>query len=129
MPFLTISANVNNNIPGVEFNDIYLDNQNNIAMATDLQSILQECAQVARTLLGECVFDLNVGIPYEQVIWVGVPNIEQFTAALRTAFLSVPGVIEIISILVNQKSNNSQSNDMLTFNAIINTIYGTGVIQ
>lgn len=132
MPSLTIAANVNNDITGVAFNDIYLDSKNNIAMATDLQAVLEECVQAARTLLGECVLNTNIGIPYEQVIWVGVPNIEQFTAALRSAFLGVSGVLEVISLTVSQQSNTlnpSQSADMLTFNAIINTIYGTGVIQ
>lgn len=132
MPALTIAANINNNIAGVAFNDIYLDNQNNIAMATDLQAVMQECAEAARTLLGECVFDVNIGIPYQQVVWVGVPNIEQFASALRQAFLNVAGVTEVVSLLISQQSNTvvpAQSADMLTFNAIIKTIYGTGVIQ
>lgn len=132
MPALTIAANVNNSITGVAFNDIYLDKENNIAMATDLQAVLQECAEAARTLLGECIFNVDIGIPYEQVIWVGVPNIDQFTAALRAAFLSVSGVTEVISLFVNQVQNTvnpSQSADALTFNAIIKTIYGIGVIQ
>lgn len=132
MPALTIAANVNGSISGVAFNDIYLDNENNIAMATDLQAVLQECAEAARTLLGECIFDVDVGIPYEQVVWVGVPNVDQFTAALRLAFLNVAGVTDVISLFVTQVENTvnpSQSSDMLTFNAIIKTIYGTGVIQ
>lgn len=132
MSALTIAANVNNTISGVAFNDIYLDSQNNIAMATDLQAVLQECSEAARTLLGECIFDVNIGIPYEQVLWVGVPNISQFTAALRAAFLSVSGVTDVVSLFVTQQQNTinpSQSADMLTFNAIIKTIYGTGVIQ
>lgn len=132
MPSLTIAANVNNSIQGVAFNDIYVDDKNNIATVTDLQSLLQQCSQVARTLLGECIFNVNIGIPYEQVVWVGVPNVEQFTAALRQAFLSIAGVVEVVSLMVTQQSNTltpSQSADMITFTAIINTIYGTGVIQ
>jgi hypothetical protein len=127
MPALTISANVNNlatiNGNPVAYDDIYLDNNNNISMSTDLQAVLEECAQAAQTLLGECVLDTSIGIPYEQVVWVGVPNVPQFTAALRAAFLNVAGVTDVISIIVGQ------TGDVLTYTAIIQTIYGTGTIQ
>jgi hypothetical protein len=132
MSALTLSANVNNNIPGVAFNDLYLDSQGNIAVSTDLQAILEECAQAARTLLGECIYNTNIGVPYEQVLWVGVPNIEQFTAALRQTFLGVDGVTEVTSLIVSQSPSTSilsQSADMISFTAIIQTIYGTGTIQ
>jgi hypothetical protein len=132
MSALTLSANVNNNIAGVAFNDMYLDNQGNISLSTDLQAVLEECAQAARTLLGECIFDTTIGIPYQQVLWIGVPNIQQWIAALRQAFLAVSGVTEVISIVAEQQTNtviSSQSADMLVFTAIIQTIYGTGTIQ
>jgi len=51
---------------------------------------------------------------------------------LRAAFLGISGVTEVVSLLVSQQSNTvtpSQSADMLVFNAIIKTIYGTGVIN
>lgn len=123
MPALTLSANVNNTIPNVAFNDIYLDGFGNIATSTDLQAVLEECAQAARTLLGECIFNTDIGIPYEQVVWVGVPNLQQFAAALRMAFLGVTGVTEVISL------DLSQAQDTLSFIATIQTIYGTGVVQ
>lgn len=132
MSALTISANVNNNIAGVAFNDMYLTQQGDISMSTDLQAVLEECAQAARTLLGECIYDTTIGIPYQQVVWVGVPNISQFTAALRAAFLNVVGVTEVISIIAEQTNNLSisqQSASMLSFTAIIQTIYGTGTVQ
>ncbi len=136
MPALTISANVNNlsviNGNPVAFNDIYLDKFNNIATSTDLQAVLEECAQAARTLLGECVFDTSTGIPYQDVVWVGVPNDQQFSAALRNAFLNVPGVTEVVSLIIGQVDNTqiqSQSADMLVYTAVIQTIYGSGVVQ
>jgi len=142
MSLLTISANVNNksviNGREIAFNDIYLDEFNNIAMSTDLQATLEECAEAARTLLGEAVFDTSIGIPYKEVVWVGVPNMQQFTASLRSAFLNVVGVTEVVSLIIAQipiqtTNNNfpvsSQSADMLTYTAIIKTIYGIGVVQ
>ena len=132
MTALTLSANVNNNIEGVAFNDLYLDNQGNISTSFNLQAVLQECVQAARTLLGECIFNVDIGIPYQQTIWVGVPNIPQFSAALRQAFLNVDGVTEVIDLAIIQINNNvisSQSSDMIQFEATIKTIYGIGTIQ
>ena len=48
------------------------------------------------------VFNVNQGIPYFQTVWIGVPNIQQFKAALRAAFLTVPNVVEVISLITSQ---------------------------
>lgn len=119
----TIASNVNNDIPGVSPNDIYLDAQGNIAMSFDLQAVLEECAQVAKTLLGELVFNTDLGIPFFETVWDGVPNIPQYTASLRSSILSVNGVIEIVSLLTTVES------DTLNYTAVIRTIYGTGAIS
>jgi len=120
---LSIASNTNSNIPGVAPNDIYLDAMGNIAMAVDLQAVLQACASAARTLLGEMLYNVNQGIPYEQTVWVGVPNIQQFTAALRAAFLAVSNVVEVVSLITSQVDNT------LTYSAVIRTNFGTGGIN
>ena len=136
MSTLTISSNVNDvpviNGRSISFNDIYLDQYNDISVSINLLAVLEECAQAARTVLGECIFNTNQGIPYKQVAWVGVPNIPQFSAALRAAFLAVTGVTDVVSLDIVQTNNSSissQSTDMLTYVATIQTIYGSGVIQ
>ncbi len=124
---LTLSSNVNNNVTVnnviVANNDIYLTENGNISLSTDLQCVLENCSQAARTLLGEMVLNTNAGIPYFQVVWVGVPNTQQFTAALRLAFLAVTGVVEVISLMTTQIDNT------LSYNAVIRTIYGSGAIN
>lgn len=112
MTILTFSVNAQN--------DIYLDALGNIAFAYDLTAITQQCAQAAKTLLGEMIYNVNQGIPYFQTLWVGVPSVGQYTAALRTAFLAVGGVIEVVSLIT------SQVNNTLTYTAVIRTIYGSG---
>lgn len=116
----TISANVNNNLPNVAPNDIYLTSDGNISLSFDIQAVLEACAEAAKTLLGEMIFNVNQGIPYFQAVWVGVPNIQQFTASLRTAFLAVPNVVEVISLITSQENNT------LLYSAIIRTSFGTG---
>lgn len=115
----TLSANVNDSIQNVAFNDIYLDSDGNISISYDLQAVLEGCAEVAQTLLGEMIYNTDQGIPYLQTVWIGVPNIEQFNNSLRSAFLNVPNVIEVISLIT------SQTNYVLNYSAIINTTFGT----
>lgn len=74
----TLSCNVNNNPSLGANNDIYLNDQGNISMSYDLDALLQECSQVARTLLGEMIFNVDLGVPYFQTVWIGVPNVAQF---------------------------------------------------
>jgi hypothetical protein len=101
-------------------NDIYLDSLGNLALAYDLTAITQECAQAAKTLLGEMIYNVDQGIPYFQFVWIGVPNIGQYTSALRQAFLAIDGVLEVVSIIT------SQTNNTLSYSAVIRTIYGSG---
>lgn len=118
----TLAANVNNNLPNVAPNDLYLDSNGNIAMSFDINAALEACAEAAKTLLGEMVFNVNQGIPYFETVWVGVPNVQQFNAALRTAFLAVPNVVEVVSLITSQENNT------LSYSAIIRTSFGTGGI-
>lgn len=129
---LSLASNINSNPALGAPNDLYVINAN-IALSYDLQATLEQCAEAARTILGECIFDISIGIPYQEVVWVGVPNINQFSSSLRTAFLAVNGVVEVVSLIVGQTQSNSslisQSADMLTYSAIIRTTYGTGTIN
>jgi hypothetical protein len=122
---LTISCNVNNNIPGVAQNDIYLNSDGNISTSVDLQAVLENCSQAAKTLLGELIFSTDQGIPYFETVWSGIVNIEQFTSSLRQAFLQVTGVIEIVSLITSRGDNVNT----LQYSAVIRTIYGSGALS
>lgn len=119
----TLSANVNDNIPNVAFNDIYLNAQGNISISLDQEAVLEGCSQAAQTLLGELIYFVNQGIPYFETIWIGIPNVQQYTAALRAAFLNVPNVIEVLSLSI------TQIDDIFNYTATIRTNFGTGVIS
>lgn len=121
----TIAANINNNIAGVAPGDIYLDAQGNIAVVYNQDAVLQACAQAAQTVLGEMIYNTTDGIPFFEAVWVGVPNIQQYAASLRSAFLNVGGgglVTEVVSLIPSQNGN------VLYYSAIIRTIYGTGTL-
>lgn len=119
----TLSANVNSNVPSVAYDDIYLDSRGNISLSYDIEAVLQACAQAAQTVLGEILFNVNQGIPFFQTIWNGVPQVQQYTAALRVAFLNVPNVVEVVSLMTTQINNDFQ------YTAVIRTIFGSGGIS
>lgn len=121
----TLSSNVNNDKSGVAPSDIYLNSEGNISISYDQDAVLEACAQAARTLLGEEVLDTETGIPFFETVWVGAPNIQQYTAALRSAFLAVAGgdvVTDVTSLIT------SQNGDIFYYSAVIKTIYGSGTV-
>lgn len=123
MSILTLSANVNGATNLGAYNDLYLDSFGNIATSYDLEAIVEQCAQATKTQLGEMVLNTNIGIPYANTLWVGVPNTQQFNAAITNALLSVNGVLEVVSLITSQTGNT------YNYTAIIRTIYGTGVLN
>lgn len=117
---LTLSCNVNNNLAGVADNDIYLNSLGGLSVSTGIQAILENCAQAAKTRLGEEVLHTDQGIPYFSTVFVGVPNLQQARAAFRAAWLAVAGVLEVVSLILTQEDNT------LSYTAIIRTTEGTG---
>jgi hypothetical protein len=106
-----------------ENNDIYIGEDGNLALIFDIQGTLQACAHATKTILGEMIFAANQGVPNFQLIWVGVPNLQQYESAVRATLLSVDGVKEIVSFKYSLADNN------LTYTAVIKTIYGTGTVN
>lgn len=104
-------------------NDLYLGLDGNIAMNRDIQAVLQVCKNDSQTMLGECVLDVERGLPNFSVIWSGPPNLPQLETALRQVLLSVEGVVEIVSLVVDLLA------DELRYIATIRTIYGVGDIN
>jgi hypothetical protein len=99
-------------------NDLYIGVDGNLAIVTDLEAVKQDCEHVAKTMLESCVLQTNYGLPYFQVVFNGTPQIPQFQAALRQAFLNVNGVMDVISLSTNKNA------DILTYSATIETAFG-----
>jgi hypothetical protein len=103
-------------------NDLFLDDNGNIALANNLDAVKQGCEQAVKTQLGELVLQTDIGVPYFEAVFVGVPNISAYQAAIRTAILSQPGVVQVVSLEIDQVG------DDLVYKAVIETDYGTTVI-
>lgn len=104
-------------------NDIFIGSDTNLVIVYDLQATLEACAHAMKATLGEMVLAVTQGIPYFQSVWNGVPNIPQFEVASRQALLNVEGVVAVQSFTTTMAPNN-----VLTYIAVIQTVYGTGTV-
>lgn len=99
-------------------NDIYLDNTNNIAIATGALAVQQAAQTATLAQLEEMILFTLRGMPARQAVWVGSPNYAVYQAAVVSAIQSIYGVNAVTSITV------SQQGDTLSYVAIIDSIYG-----
>jgi hypothetical protein len=86
-------------------NDLVLDVNNNIAIASNPYSLAQDAASAVKTFQGECYFDVTLGIPYFAVILGKTPSLPILKALFDAAALQVPGVVSsqtAITAIVNR---------------------------
>jgi hypothetical protein len=73
--------------------DLVLDANGNIAVAGEPYALAQDAASAIMTNLGECYWDVTVGIPWSTLInGPAAPSIAQLRAALVQAAETVPDV-------------------------------------
>jgi len=104
-------------------NDLVIGSDDRLTIATDLLAVLQNCEHAAKTILAEMVLAIDQGLPYFEAVWIGVPNLPVFEAAYRQRILTVEGVTGIVSVTL------SVSGNVLSYQAEIQTLFGTGVIN
>lgn len=97
--------------------DICIENDD-IAMATDLESCMQSCEAVSMTMINEQIYNINDGLPNFKAIWNGKPNIRQFEVALRKQLLTVSNVSEVVKFEGEIRGNQ------LVYNVTIKSTFG-----
>lgn len=103
-------------------NDLYLA-EGRLAIVTGLEAVKQNAEHAATTILNEMVLAQGEGIPLFEAVWVGVPNIGLFEAALRARLLSVADVTGVVALVTSRDGN------VLRYTATISTPYGNGLIN
>lgn len=103
-------------------NDIYLGDDGNLAILSDIDAIVDACETACQAQLGEMVLNNTLGLPNFQTIWVGSPNYQIYQSYLRNTLLAIPGVIEVISLEILPQGN------VLQYMAEINTQFGLAEI-
>lgn len=104
-------------------NDLYIGPNGSLALSTGLQAVMQACQQAAQTQLGEMIYATDQGLPNFAAVWNGAPNLSQFEAYLRRMLAQVAGVTAVVDATV------AVANNVLSYTATIQTIYGRGTIN
>lgn len=107
------------------FNDIFMDGTNNLAMLFGNKSNIQGVAAVSQACktaslaqLREMVFFTTQGMPARQNVFTSNPNLAVYQAALIAAMQQIPGVISVQSIVFTKSEN------VLNYIAKIQSQYG-----
>lgn len=103
--------------------DLCLCKKNNLAIYSGLEAIKQTCENYVKATLNEMIFKWNSGVPYFQTAFNTNVNIPLFENSIKNRLLEVNGVEKVIS--VEAKANN----EILSYVAYIQTIYGDGVVN
>jgi hypothetical protein len=106
-----------------ENNDIFLGPDNKLAISEDLQAVLQACQAAVEIQKGEAIYAQENGMPNRDIIWDGTPNLQKFEFFSRKQILNVSGVEEVVEF------ESAQVGDVIEYQALIKTIYGTGEIN
>lgn len=106
-----------------ENNDLYIGADGSLAMAADLDAVMQAAQQAAQTQLGEMQYAVDQGLPNFATVWNGAANLSQFEAYLRRTLLAVDHVTGIQDLTV------SVANNALSYEATILTDYGPGALN
>jgi len=106
-----------------ENNDIYLGADGNIAIASDINAVMQLCEQEARIRLNELPYAQSQGIPFFNSVFTDSPDLSLYEMYLRRQFARVDNVTGVQSVAFNIDNN------VLSYEAVIVTTYGTGVAR
>ena len=106
-------------------NDIYLDDNGNLALARDIEAVKTAVSCQTKTNYGEIVLNNQLGIPYFATIFTAHPDIELWKSYMQEAILQIPKVLSIAYF----KTYIDYQNSLLKFAIVINTEYGQGEIS
>lgn len=104
-------------------NDIFLEN-GQIAMARDLDAVIQSVGCVSKSLYGEMPLDLTSGIPYFQTLLTDYPDIDLFVSYLKKEIKKIPEVLNIVYL----KTYIDYNTGKFSYAVVISTAYGEAQI-
>ena len=104
-------------------NDLYIAADGNMAIGYGLAAVVQSVENATQAILGQCVFDVELGLPNFETIWNGVPNLDQYETALRDTILNVPSVVDIESLEI------AATGGTVGYTARILTDFGAGAVN
>lgn len=122
-----INGQIPNNFEEYEtsYGDIYLDINNNIAIKSEEDALLDIITNVVRTRKYEIQYDMNKGIPYFETIFSDTGLLGLWRSYVIQEIENVDGVISIESLIYSL----DESNKKLSYTCQIRTIYGESTLN
>lgn len=109
-----------------ENRDLFLGPDGNLAMTSQIDATALLCKSRIEAQRNEMIYAMNEGMPTRDTAWDRF-NPNAFVAAARTILLATPGVVRVISFVLQHVEND------LSYTAVILTDYGittiTGTLQ
>jgi len=84
--------------------DVVLDGSGNLNLTDPDMSIAQDVASAVRTFLGECWYNVNLGMPYFQTILGQAPPSSLVQAKIKGQALTIAGVLTVKTIALSLKN-------------------------
>lgn len=107
------------------YGDIYLDINNNLAIKSGEDALLDIITNVVRTRKYEIQYDMNKGIPYFETIFSDTGLLGLWRSYVIQEIENVDGVISIESLIYSL----DESNKKLSYTCQIRTIYGESTLN
>lgn len=104
-------------------NDIFLGQDGNIAVLSDLQACVQSCEHASQTLLNELPYAQSRGIAFFDNGLSASPKLGLYEVQLRRILLTVPNVQKVL--YVGFKLDNTD----LSYEAQIQTSFGVETVR
>jgi hypothetical protein len=104
-------------------NDLYVGDNNQLVVLTDIDATLQVCKSVVEVQRGNLKYAANRGIPLNTVVFSGKANELQFRYYAIEQIQGVTGVVSVNSFDTRIEDNT------LFYEAEIQTVYGAGNIN
>lgn len=104
-------------------NDLFLGPDNKLSVSEGLLALVQTTKSAVEVQKGELIFSKEKGIPTDQALWSGTPDLQQFEFYVRKTILAISGVIEILTF------EAEIIDDHVDYTAQIKTIYGEGEVS
>lgn len=101
--------------------DIFASTNNQIRILEGILAVSQVVKSRMEAQRGEMIYAVNDGMPLDETVWSGTPNLQQFEFFARQIILGVPDVIGI------QTFEAEIIGDVLTYTANITTSFGETV--
>lgn len=106
-----------------ENNDLYLGQNGQLVLVSGLDAAAQLSKSAVEAQQGEMLYAVDRGVPTEEVVWSGAPNLQQFEFFARREIMLVDGVTEVVTFEAEVVG------DAVVYTATIKTTFGEGIVS